>query len=179
MSSQTLSKYSNIAIALHWIIAILIVTNVTLASLAHDLPRAAKGVYMTPHKAIGISILVFSLLRLFWRIGHKPPPMPNAIPGWQATLGRTVHALFYFLIIAVPMTGWLMVAAAPGAPAVDFFGLFTVDLPVTESKPLSGFGHEGHEILTKPLVILVFLHVIAALKYQFINRLPFIQRMWP
>lgn len=174
-----MGKYSKTAIALHWIIAILIVSNVTLASMSEDLPRAAKAAYMDPHKAIGISILILSLLRLFWRIGHKPPPMPDAITGWQATLGKAVHALFYFLIIAVPLTGWLMVAARPGAPPVDFFGLFSIDLPVGDSKALSGFGHEGHEILTKPLVILIFLHVIGALKHQFADRLPFIQRMWP
>ncbi|MEP7349163.1 MAG: cytochrome b [Sphingorhabdus sp.] len=179
MSSPNLSKYSKTAIALHWLIAILVITNVVLVSMAADLPREAKGLYMTPHKAIGISILSLSLLRLLWRLSHQPPPMPDAVPRWQAKLGRTVHALFYFLIIAVPFTGWLMVSAHPGAPPVDYFGLFTVDLPVGESKALSDFGHEGHEILTKPLVILIFLHVIGALKHQFIDRLPFIQRMFP
>lgn len=179
MRSPGFSKYNKTAIALHWIIAALIISNVVLASMAEDLPRAAKGAYMNPHKAIGISILVFSLLRLFWRMGHKPPPLPAAIPGWQAMLGRSVHALFYILIIAVPVTGWLMVAASPGAPPVDFFGLFTVDLPISDSKTLSGIGHDGHEILTKPLVILIFLHIIAALKHQFADRLPFIQRMFP
>lgn len=174
-----MTKYSKTAIALHWIIAILIVANVTLASMAEDLPRAARAAYMDPHKAIGISILALSLFRLFWRIGHKPPPLPEKLTGWQSTLGKAVHALFYFLIIAVPVTGWLMVSASPGAPPVDFFGLFTVDLPVSDSKALSGIGHEGHEILTKPLVILIFLHILAALKHQFIDRLPFLQRMFP
>ena len=179
MSSTGLSKYSKTAIALHWIIAVLIIANVTLASMSEDLPRAAKAAYMNPHKAIGISILLFSVLRLFWRMGHKPPALPDAIAGWQAKLGKTVHILFYFLIIAVPLTGWLMVAARPGAPPVDFFGLFSIDLPVSDSEALSGFGHDGHEILTKPLVILIFLHVIGALKHQFVDRLHFIQRMWP
>lgn len=174
-----MTKYSRIAIALHWIIAILVVSNVALASLSEDLPRAARAAYMDPHKAIGISILMLSLFRLFWRVGHTPPPMPDKITGWQAKLGKVVHVLFYFLIIAVPFTGWLMVAARPDAPPVDFFGLFPIDLPVGESKSLSGIGHEGHEILTKPLVILIFLHIIGALKHQFIDRLPFIQRMFP
>lgn len=174
-----MTKYSKTAIALHWIIAILVVTNVALASMSEDLQRAAKAAYMAPHKAIGVTILLLSLFRLFWRLSHKPPPMPDAVTGWQATLGKTVHALFYFLIIAVPLTGWLMVAARPGAPPLDFFGLFSIDLPVGDSKALSDFGHEGHEILTKPLVILIFLHVIGALKHQFADRVPFIQRMWP
>jgi cytochrome b561 len=174
-----MTKYSKTAIALHWIIAILIVTNVVLVSMAEELPRAAKAVYMDPHKAIGVSILLFSLFRLFWRLGHKPPPMPNAISGWQAKLGKTVHALFYFLIIAVPLSGWLMASAHPQAPPVSFFGLFDITLPVGKNEGLAGIGHEAHEILTKPLVILIFLHVIGALKHQFADRLPFIQRMWP
>lgn len=174
-----MGKYSKTAILLHWLIAILILTNVVLASMSEDLPRAARAAYMDPHKAIGISILTLSVLRLLWRIGHRPPPLPHALPGWQANLGRFVHVLFYFLIITVPLTGWLMVAAREGAPPVDFFGLFLIDLPVADSKALSSFGYEGHEILTKPLVVLVILHVAGALKHQFIDKLPFIQRMWP
>jgi len=174
-----MGKYSKTAILLHWLIAILIVTNVVLAGMSEDLPRAARAAYMDPHKAIGISILTLSVLRLLWRIGHRPPPLPQSLPGWQAKLGRFVHALFYFLIIAVPLTGWLMVAAREGAPPVDFFGLFFIDLPVPDSKGLSSFGYQGHEILTKPLVVLIILHIIGALKHQFIDGLPFIQRMWP
>jgi cytochrome b561 len=174
-----MTKYSKTAILLHWAIAILVVTNVVLVSMAEELPRAAKAVYMNPHKTIGISILALSLLRLFWRLGHKPPPMPDAISGWQAKLGKTVHALFYVLIIAVPLTGWMMSAARPGSAGVDFFGMFMLDLPGGDNKALSDFGHEGHEILTKPLVLLIILHVIGALKHQFIDRMPFIQRMFP
>ena len=73
-----MTKYSKVAIALHWIVAALIVTNIYLASVAHDLPRELRGPYMDPHKAIGVSILLFSLFRLFWRLGHKPPPLPAA-----------------------------------------------------------------------------------------------------
>lgn len=174
-----MTKYSKTAIALHWIIAILVVANVVLVSMAEELPREARAIYMDPHKAIGVSILLLSFLRLFWRLGHKPPPIPDAIAGWQAKLGKTVHALFYFLIIAVPLSGWLMASAHPQAPPVSFFGLFDITMPVGKNEGLAGIGHDAHEILTKPLVILIFLHVIGALKHQFADRLPFVQRMWP
>jgi len=72
-----------------------------------------------------------------------------------------------------------MVGTRPGAPPVDYFGLFSIDLPLADSKALSNLGHDGHEILTKPLVILIFLPIIGALKHQFADRIPFIQRMWP
>lgn len=174
-----MTKYSKTAIALHWIIAILVVTNVTLASMSEDLPRAAKAAYMNPHKAIGVSILMLSLFRLFWRLGHKPPAMPDAITGWQAKLGKTVHALFYFLILAVPLSGWILASAHPQAPPISFFGLFEITLPLGKSESLAEIGGDAHDILTKPLVILIILHVIGALKHQFADRVPFIQRMWP
>ena len=174
-----MTKYSKTAILLHWTIAILVVSNVVLVSMAEELPRAAKAVYMNPHKAIGVSILLLSLYRLFWRIGHKPPPMPDTVTGLQAKLGKAVHALFYFLIIAVPLSGWIMSSAHPQAPPVSFFGLFDISLPLAKSEATADIGHSAHEILTKPLVILIFLHVIGALKHQFADRVPFIQRMWP
>ena len=173
------SKYSKVAIALHWILAALIISNFVLASMAEDVARELRGAYMNPHKAIGISILLFSVFRLYWRMGHKPPPLPDAISGWQARLGKFAHALFYFLIIAVPLSGWIMASAHPQAPPVSFFGLFDFSLPIGKNEGLAGFSHETHEILTKPLAILIILHILAALKHQFADRLPFIQRMFP
>lgn len=174
-----MTKYSKVAILLHWLIAILVIANFVLASMAEDLSREAQGALMAPHKALGVSILFLSVLRLFWRIGHKPPPLPESIAGWQAGLGKFVHLLFYFLIIAVPLSGWLMASAHPKAPPVDFFGLFDVTMPIGKDEGLAGIGHEVHEILTKPLFILILLHILGALKHQFADRLPFIQRMWP
>lgn len=174
-----LSKYSKVAVALHWTIAALIVTNFVLINMAEGLKGPARATYMIPHMGVGITILLLSLLRLFWRVGHKPPPLPEAIPGWQRSAGRFTHALFYFLIIAVPLTGWLMVSASPKSTGVPYFGLFDITLPTGKSEAIAGFGHEGHEILTKPLFFLILLHLLAALKHQFADRLPFLQRMWP
>jgi cytochrome b561 len=174
-----MGKYSKIAILFHWLIAILIGTNVLLATVADEMSRSASAVLMNPHKAIGISILVLSVARILWRLGHRPPPLPNKVAGLQAMAGHAVHILFYVLMIAVPLTGWLMVAAGDRAPTVDYFGLFTIESPIGNSEILSDIGHEGHELLVIPLFILVGLHVAGALKHQFIDRLPFLQRMWP
>ena len=174
-----MGKYSKIAILFHWSIAILIGTNVLLATLADDLSRSAGAVFMNPHKAIGISILILSVARLFWRLGHRPPQLPSKVAGFQAFAGHAVHILFYVLMIAVPLTGWLMVAASDKAPPIDFFGLFAIESPIGKSEALSEFGNEAHELLVIPLFFLIGLHVVGALKHQFIDRLPFLQRMWP
>lgn len=173
------AKYSPVAIGLHWLIALLVIANFVLASLAEDLPKAQQAELISPHKAIGISILLLTLFRLVWRLGHKPPPLPASIAPWQAIAGRTVHILFYFLILAVPMSGWIMASAHPMAPPVSFFGLMDVTLPIAKSEALAGGAYETHEILTKPLFLLILLHIAAALKHQFVDRLPFVQRMWP
>jgi cytochrome b561 len=179
MNDIHISKYSKVAIALHWIIGALIVTNFVLAQLAEGVPENARAPYMLPHMSIGISVLAFSVLRLFWRWGHKPPPQPTALKAWESTVSKTIHWLFYFLMIAIPLTGWLMVAAYPKAPPVDFFGFFTLSLPIPKSEALSNVGHTGHFILTKVMFFAVLLHVVGALKHQFMDRMPFIQRMWP
>jgi cytochrome b561 len=174
-----MGKYSKVAITLHWVLAMLIISNFVLASMAEDVSRELRGAYMNPHKAIGISILLLSLFRLYWRIGHKPPPLPDTLASWQGKLGRAVHAIFYFLIIAVPLSGWIMSSAHPQAPPVSYFGLFEATLPLGKNEGLAGAAGGAHMILTKPLAILVILHILAALKHQFADRLPFIQRMFP
>ena len=174
-----MGKYSKIAILFHWAIALLIGANILLANLAEDLPKAARAAYMSPHKAIGISILVLTVGRILWRLSHRPPAMPDKVAGLQAKAGLTVHILFYVLMIVMPLTGWLMIGANGKAAPVNFFGLFTVDMAIGKNTMLSGFAHESHELLATPLLILIGLHVMGALKHQFIDKMPFIQRMWP
>jgi cytochrome b561 len=177
--SDGMAKYSKIAILFHWLIALLIAANILLANLAEDLPRAARAAYMSPHKAIGISILILTVGRILWRLTNRPPALPDKVAGWQAKAGHSVHILFYVLMIAMPLTGWLMIGAKGKAAPVDFFGLFTIDMAVGKNVMLADIGHEGHEILAVPLIILIGLHVLGALKHQFIDKMPFIQRMWP
>jgi cytochrome b561 len=177
--SDGMAKYSKIAILFHWLIALLIGANILLANLGEDLPRAARAAYMSPHKAIGISILILTIGRILWRLTHRPPALPDKVAGWQAKAGQCAHILFYVLMIAMPLTGWLMIGANGKAAPVDFFGLFTIDMAVGKNAMLADIGHEGHEILAAPLVILIGLHILGALKHQFIDKMPFIQRMWP
>lgn len=177
--SDGMAKYSKIAILFHWLIALLIAANFLLANLGEDLPRAARAAYMSPHKAIGISILLLTVGRILWRLIHHPPALPDKVTGWQAKAGKTVHILFYVLMIIMPLTGWLMIGANGKAAPVDFFGLFTIDMAVGKNAMLADIGHEGHEFLATPLLVLIGLHVLGALKHQFIDKMPFVQRMWP
>ena len=167
------SRYTGVAILLHWLIAALIIANILIAELTEDLPRTERGEYMAFHFAFGLTVLILSFVRYFWRLRHRAPPYDSTIPAWQISLGKAVHTIFYFLILALPVSGWLMVSQ--GGP-ISYFGLFDWPvLPVT--KPIGEFAHEAHEIMGTAMIWLIVLHVAGALKHQFIDKLPFLARM--
>jgi len=168
MNAQS-NQYSKIAILLHWIIAIMIIANIGLAELTEDFSREARAPYMNFHKAIGISILLLSLARLGWRLGHKPPPLPSSMAQWQVIASKTSHVLFYVLMIGLPIGGWLWMSTYP-AP-FTFFGLFDVPmLPVAGNKALGEALHEGHELGGKIMLVLVLVHIAAVLKHKFVDK---------
>lgn len=170
--------YTKVAVALHWIIAFLIVLNFFAAWSAEGMPKPEEMQIMANHKAIGITILILSVLRILWRIAHRPPPLSASIARWEAVLARTVHSLFYFLMIGMPLTGWAMVST--GGKPVSVFGLFDMPaLPVGSDKATGGTFHEVHEIFGTVFMILIALHVLGALKHQFINHDGTLARMVP
>lgn len=167
-----MSRYSRVAILFHWTIAVLVIANL-LIGFFHD----AIGL-MPQHKAIGITVLLLTLARVAWRLGHRPPPLPATTPSWQITASRVAHWALYLFMIAMPLTGWLMVSGAEKRRPLDWFGLFDIPfLPVGATG--GGIGHEGHELLAIPFALLVLIHIAAALKHQFIDRDDLIARMWP
>ncbi len=171
------SRYSTTAIWFHWIIAILIITNIGLAEFTEDMSREARGPYMDFHKAIGISVLFLSLGRLGWRLTHKPPPLPESMANWQAMLSKISHVLFYVLMIGMPIGGWLWMSTYP-AP-ISYFGLFEVPmLPVAGNEALGETLHEGHEVGGKIMFALVILHLLAVAKHHLLDKHNVLSRMW-
>lgn len=170
------SGYSRVAIALHWMIAVLILGNVAGGLLADSLDDATAGAIMSVHKPTGITILALSLARLGWRLGHGFPQFPNTTPSWDAVLARATHVAFYFLMIAVPLAGWAMVSAGPRP--LEWFGLFDIPkLPV--SRATADFAHEAHETLALTTLGLVVLHVAGALKHHLVDHDDVLARMLP
>lgn len=170
------SGYSRVAIALHWTIAFLIIGNAIGGILADSVDDATAGAIMSVHKPTGLTILALSLARLGWRVGHGFPRFPAATPGWDAVLARATHIAFYFLMIAVPLAGWVMVSA--GDRPLEYFGLFDVPkLPV--SKAAAGMAHDAHGLLAFLTIGLAVLHIAGALKHHFVDRDDVLARMLP
>lgn len=180
MENTTLAqtRYSRGAVILHWLIALLIIGNFVGAEIAEDLSKPDEAMVIGLHKATGILILALTLVRIFWRVTRKPPPLVETLKAWEAAVAKVTHGLFYFLMVTIPLAGWGMSSAADRP--VNFYGLFEVPmLPVAQDKPTIGMFHEAHEVLAKVMLVLFILHVCAALKHQFVDRDGTMRRMVP
>lgn len=164
-------RYSTGAIVLHWLIAVLIAVNFAAAWVAEDMPKAEAMQMIGNHKAIGLTILVLSLVRLGWRFTHRPPAFAPTVRPWQARVARVTHGLFYVLMIGIPMGGWALHSAATGGKPVSAFGLFDYPgLPLPQDKATAETFAELHETFATVLLVLAGLHVLGALKHQFLDR---------
>src|SRR3546814_19220155 len=110
--------------------------------LTEGLPRPTHMAAMGVHKAIGVTILVLTIVRIAWRIGHKAPPLPAAVPAWQRPLSKIVHFLFYALLILLPLSGWVWLSAADRP--IDYFGLFELPSIVGPDKARSEYRRVGN-----------------------------------
>lgn len=181
-------RYTGAAIAFHWLVAAGIVANVTLAwvwpHLADDNVRPA----IDTHKSIGITVLGLAIMRLLWRWTHRPPALPTRYQRWEIAASHATHILLYVLIFAMPLSGWIMDSAWKDAAThpMYLFGLFewprigTVMhlAPTTRDQVHDLFG-AAHIWLSYLLYALFGLHVAGALKHQWLDREPELQRMLP
>jgi len=169
-------RYTTPAIVLHWLVALLIFVGFPLGVYMHELPLSPTKLQLySYHKWIGITVLLLAGLRVAWRLAHRPPPLPDSVVRWQRQASAAVHGLLYVLILAIPLSGWLM-SSAKGFPVV-WFGVLPLPDLIGKDKALGDLLAGVHQALNFTLLGLVILHVAAALKHHFIERQPFLQRM--
>jgi cytochrome b561 len=180
--TTSIDRYSTTAIVLHWVLALAILSAFAVGVLVDDMPFSPLKIKVINwHKWAGVSILFLSVLRLVWRITHRPPALPasieQAMPGWQRTAYHGTHHLMYLLFFAVPLLGWAY-SSAKGYPIV-WFGVLPLPDLVAPDKALAEVLIEVHGAAAWGLIGLVGLHVAAALKHQFIDKDGLLGRMRP
>jgi cytochrome b561 len=181
------STYSAVAIALHWLIALLVLTNIGLAWYFGTLKYPANVPPIQLHKSIGITVLLLTLTRIGWRLGHRPPPLPTHMARWERWAARAMHVFFYFLLLAMPLSGWAMVSSSPllrAHPTVLFGIVPWPNLPFGQVDPdtlhgLSKLFRKTHNTLALVAYATIALHVAAALKHHLIDRDDVLTRMLP
>ncbi len=178
------SRYGAVAMTLHWLIAIAIITNLIIILTVDDLPRPERMQWVALHKSIGLTVLILSIARIVWRWFNPVPPPPVGLPKYQRIAGTALHHLFYLLIVAIPLAGWMMTSAS-GRPIV-FFGLFNWPLFPGLGGMTPQTGHAYHEafesvhvVLGWSLVGLIPLHIAAGLYHHFMLKDNVLLRMLP
>ena len=170
--------YTRVAIGLHWLIAFAIIGSFSLGLYMVDLTLSPQKLKLYSwHKWAGVLIFLCVLLRLGWRLFHRPPELPAGMPQWQRSVAEITHVLLYVLMFAVPLSGWLM-SSAKGFQTVWFAVLPLPDL-LDKNEALGDALKQVHMLLNFSMAGLVLAHLGAALKHHFIDRDDVLTRMIP
>lgn len=180
------NTYTKTAIRLHWVIAALIVFMLAGGFLMEFLPDdnlALTVMVFNWHKTIGMLILLLSVLRLVWRLTHKPPALDASIKSWEALLSKAVHVLFYGFMIGMPLIGWAIISTSR-FPSKLFNVVPLAKLPILRDYTgdararINDLFEEIHEIFAFMAIALILLHIIAAIKHHRADGV-FMARMMP
>ena len=180
------TRYGNVARSFHWLVAALIVVQFLLAPLPENLP---PDIHLDPpfgmdklgllarHESFGMTVLMLMVARALWRWRNAPPDLPETMKPAARFLARTTHIAFYVILIAMPLSGWMM-TSAKGASA-SWFELWSWPGLIGQNDQAFGLLRATHGTLSRVLFVLVTLHVAAALKHHFWNKDAVLMRMLP
>lgn len=172
------NRYSTVSLALHWVIAAAVLAQILLVTAHEATEGPLSREFINLHKSVGLTILVLTLARIGWRLANPAIALPAHMPRWQKVLARATHVLFYAALIVMPLTGWL--ASSAGGRDIVWFGLFDWPLlPVSGGREAARGFMAIHGLVVKGLYVLIGLHVLGALKHQFVDRDNVLHRMIP
>ena len=169
-----MQKYDRVAATLHWLMAAMIIVIIVIGIGGRELSHALGGIHtMSVHKSFGITIFFLTLLRLAWRLGHKPPPLPVTTPVWQQAAAHVVHIALYGFMLVMPILGYMLSSGGPYP--LDWFGIAVPKMAI--SKSLADAAHEAHETGGWLVAALVVGHIGAALWHHYVQRDGLLVRM--
>jgi cytochrome b561 len=188
MWGNTTLRYGRVAMAFHWTIAAAILFMFWLGPFMASLPETDERQFplFQLHKSIGLTILMLSLARLLWRLSNPVPAFHQQMTRWERVAARSVHYLFYGLMIVVPLFGWATVSVSPLGVPTMWFGLFEWpdvpflgDLPRAQKRVVEGPLMATHAVLAFSTMGLAALHIAAALKHHFRDHDNVLKHMLP
>lgn len=177
----THQRYTSIAIILHWIMALSFILMISsgLSMEYLDLPKSLKFNLFQWHKSLGLILLIAFFLRLGWRLFHKPPRLPEHMPGLEQFAAKAGHWLLYAFMLAVPLSGWAMVSSSVyGLPTI-IFGLFEwPHIPdISGNEMINNFAKTAHWILAWAFGLAILGHIAAVGKHYLFEHENLLKRM--
>ena len=186
--SERGARYTNVAIALHWLIALAILAMLALGlTMTHvKLAPVDKFKLYQLHKSIGLTILVLAVLRLLWRFTHRPPALPAGMPAWERGAADATHVILYVFMIGMPLVGWALVSASPFNLPTVLYGVlpwphlpWLTTLPAASKPAVEGVLKAVHAYGAYALIAFLALHAGAALRHYLVLHDTILQRMIP
>lgn len=182
-------RYTSVAISLHWLIAILLIGLIAIGKYMNELEETDHFRFelIQWHKSFGILVLLLVAFRIAWRLFHKPPRLSSRMPRWEKFAASATHVFLYLLMLIIPVSGWVMVSASPLNLSTELFGVLSwPHLPLettngyseADRETITGLAHQAHHLLANGLLLLVLLHIAAALRHQFLIKDNLMSRMW-
>ena len=172
------THYTPLAKSLHWLMALMIFGLLALGFYMSDLPLSPEKLQLYSwHKWGGVTVFVLVWLRLAWRITHRPPALPGSMSPLMQLGAHAGHLMLYGLMIAIPLSGWLM-SSAKGFQTV-WFGVLPIPDLIGKDKALGQSLAELHEALNIGLLLLVIGHALAAAFHHFVHKDDTLRRMLP
>jgi cytochrome b561 len=173
------SRYTRTAIALHWIVAAVILFQIGYGWYLTGIPRGvpARSVVVNLHKSIGVTVGLLIFLRLAWRATHPAPAFPPTMHAWEARFAPWVHRALYVCMLVMPLSGYA--ASNFSKYGIRYFGLVLLAPWGVDSKPVYAVLNSIHVATSYVFVALIAGHVLAALKHALVDRDAVMERMWP
>lgn len=169
-------RYSLVARAIHWLTAIMVLTMVPAGLIMIRIDGGQlQNQLFDYHRSVGVVLMILTVIRLAYRLTHKPAPLPADIPMWQRTSAKVTHVFIYAFLLVNPFIGWVATSAYPAK--ITVFGLFTMPAIVSKDRALSEQLFTVHEVLGIMFTLAVLLHIGAALFHGFIRKDGVLQRM--
>jgi cytochrome b561 len=170
--------YTGPAIALHWIVALLILANLAFGLYVSGLAVSpAKLRYISWHKWVGVTVFILAAARLAWRLRHPAPALPLTMPGWEVRAARASHLLLYVLFFSAPLTGWLYSSAA-GFQTV-YLGMLPIPDLLPKDRVTADVLKVVHRWVNYTMAGMIALHAAAAIKHHVHDRDDVLVRMLP
>jgi cytochrome b561 len=172
-------KFTRTAMLMHWLIALLLLGQFGFGWLLEGIPRdtPARGYYINLHKSTGLVIGALIVLRIVWRLTHRPPPLPKSMPSWQQRAARISHIAMYACMLTMPLSGYL--ASNFSKHGIKFFNLVKWAPWGPDDKLIYTIFNQTHKVTAALLATLITLHLLAVAKHTLIDRDHLLARMWP
>ena len=192
------TKYTNVAIVLHWLIGIAILFMFVLGWFMTELPKetpkttsfdifnlglltwgveeekSQRSFYFNLHKSVGLRLLMLIVLRMYWRFTHRPPAFLNSMKLWEKHLAKATHHSLYLLMFLIPLSGIIM--SAGSKYGIKWFGIKVI--PGFDDKAIRELFYEFHEIFGLLLLLILILHILGAVKHSIVDKDGTLRRMW-